>query len=100
MICLHLDQWYGDLSLNRLVISEELVADNKSFLRDPDVFFGDKCLEEVLLILIDEDDVLGKRASFELTGVEGATILFKCPNDDFFRGKDDGQLVSLNISAN
>lgn len=82
-----------------MVVPENFVADYESFLRDPDVFFRDECLEEILLILIDEDDVLGKRASFELTGVEGATLFFKCPNDDLLRGKDDCKLVSLDVSV-
>ena len=99
MICLHLGQWYDYLSLNRLAVPENLVSDNQSFLRDSDVFFRDECLEEVFLILIDEDDVLGKRASFELTGIEGATLLFKCPNDDLLRGKADRKPVSLDISV-
>ena len=82
-----------------LVVPEYLVADYQSVLGDPYVFLRYKCLEEVLLILINEHDVLGKRASFELAGVDGIGTPFKCPNDDFLRGKDDCQLVSLNVSV-
>lgn len=59
-----------------MVVPVNLVAYCQPFLQDLNVFFRDEGLEEVLLVLIDEDDILGEGASFELTGVEGASILF------------------------